>query len=385
MRADGTIPFVANKCNFSGFFDPTSNWYGGGGITVNGAGNQVMTNTVAGMFNGGTDASARPPAIKVLGASGNDILNNIVGKDTAGYEAGVCGLAIDVSGNRHDILDNQIFDGGIAETGAGFTEGSIFINESSFTFNQMTVRRNLVKDGQGLVIEFGPAVNSSNPIRKFNPGRVTDISGTSVQGTNGIYVDPLGIAPDDVNECPGCTIDLYADDLDGLQETLELLATTVADGNGNWSATLSRALTSNEGLRTQSTTQAAETITGYGPNTSTAVSVLYVAPLDIQLQQPANVTANIEATFVITVTPGQVTLPLTFTVESDEHTPIVAALNTNVASLSAYSWPTPGTKTMTITAENEIGSVTKLFTINVADDSNSDPDDFAIYLPLLIK
>jgi hypothetical protein len=115
------------------------------------------------------------------------------------------------------------------------------------------------------------------------------------------------------------------------------------------------------------------------------VSVLYVAPLDIQLQQPANVTANIEATFVITVTPGQVTLPLTFTVESDEHTPIVAALNTNVASLSAYSWPTPGTKTMTITAENEIGSVTKLFTINVADDSNSDPDDFAIYLPLLIK
>ncbi|MEM7028297.1 MAG: hypothetical protein AAF629_01800 [Chloroflexota bacterium] len=366
LRADGTVPQIATKCNFSSFFDPTINWYGGGGITVSGSFNDILNNTVAGMFNVGGGAPARPPAIRLLGSE-NEVLNNTIGRDLSDYDAGVCGLAIHVAGNAHDIMDNLIVDGGIAETGSGFTEGSIYINESRFMLNQLTIQNNIVRDGQGLVIEYGPAVNMTDPLRIFMPAEVTSINGTSVSGTNGTYVDPI-TEVETVNVCPNCTIDLYVDDFDNLQEALEFIGTTTTDANGDWTATLNRPLAENEGLRTQSTTQSSGTITNYGPKTSTAFSELYVAPKDIAMIIPSPIYANTGYTFTIGVSPTQTTAPIDYTVEGTDKTTLSATLDSTVISVSNYGWTTAGMKQMTIKAENAFGMVSKVYDVEVLED-----------------
>ena len=104
-------------------------------------------------------------------------------------------------------------------------------------------------------------------MRRFIPAKVTSINGTTVSGTNG---DPLPLGPS--SACPGCTIYLYADDGDDRIESFELLGTATANASGNWTTTISRALAGNEGIRTQSESNAAGVMHIYGAQTTSRLS-----------------------------------------------------------------------------------------------------------------
>lgn len=103
-------------------------------------------------------------------------------------------------------------------------------------------------------------------LRNFNPAAVTSIEGTAVSGTSGAG-----------SPCPNCTIELFLDDTDTVNEALQFLGATVADSNGNWSTTLPFELGAGQGLRTTSTTAQYNTIAGMSAGTTTKLSELYAS------------------------------------------------------------------------------------------------------------
>ncbi len=139
----------------------------------------------------------------------------------------------------------------------------------------ITVRKNVVIDADEAthpdhVYRFAsPGVPIE--LRQFNPAKVTSIVGTSVSGTKGddaVLPGPTIISAD----CPNCQIYLYADDLDDRIEAYEFLGEATADANGDWTATLSRPLADDEGLRTQSMANANGVIHIFGADTTSKLS-----------------------------------------------------------------------------------------------------------------
>lgn len=72
--------------------------------------------------------------------------------------------------------------------------------------------------------------------RNFKPAAVTLINGVNISGTSGAS-----------SPCPNCTIEIFLDDTDTVNEALQSLAIVTADANGNWQATLPAPLTAGQG------------------------------------------------------------------------------------------------------------------------------------------
>jgi hypothetical protein len=366
-RADGTVPLVSEgiKCVRSLTFVST-NWYGGWGIGLSGSQNQVISNTIAGLHQMQTENETPPIALDIYG-SDHLVQYNTIGRDGAGSDVGVCGQGIKVAGDSTEILDNVIVDSRPGFTDASNnnpTKGSIFVNDSSPTFDQITIRRNVVITSPEEVIEFGPAIPSA--LRLFEPAQITLINGTAVEGTNGAD-----------SPCPGCLIDLYLDDRDDNQEALEWLASATADANGDFVATLPRALSGSEGLRTSSTSQEYFVIGDYGVGTTTRLSALYIpadnpdAPSSLEITGPTIGQTSVAQVFTITVYPISVTLPLTYSVDTDGGTPPglpPTPISSRILSPpGGISWDSVGTKTLWVTATNAFGTVTGTHTILITD------------------
>jgi hypothetical protein len=366
-RADGTVPPVSEgiKCLRSLTFIST-NWYGGWGIALSGSQNQIISNTIAGLHQMQTENETPPIALDIYG-SDHLIQYNIIGRDSAGSDVGVCGQGIKVAGDSTKVLDNVIVESRPGFTDASNnnpTKGAIFVNDSSPTFDQITIRRNVVITSPEAVIEFGPAIPSA--LRLFEPAQITLINGTAVEGTNGAD-----------SPCPGCLIDLYLDDRDDNQEALEWLTSATADANGDFVATLPRALNGSEGLRTSSTSQDYFVIGDYGIGTTTDLSELYVpadssgAPSSLEITGPAVGQIGVSQAFTITVYPISVTLPITYSLDTDGGTPPEippTSVHSRIVSPSGgVTWNSVGTKTLWVTATNESGTVTGTHTIVISD------------------
>ena len=363
-RADGTVPSVSEaiKCVRSLTYVPTS-WYGGWGIGLSGSRNQIISNTIAGLHRMQTANETPPIALDIYG-SDHIIQYNIIGRDGAGSDVGVCGQGMKVAGDSTEILDNTIVDSKPGFTDASNnnpTKGAIYVNDSSPTFDQITIRRNVVITSPEEVIEFGPSIPDA--LRLFEPAQVTQIDGTEVEGTNG-----------DGSPCPGCLIDLYLDDRNDNQEALEWLTSATADSNGDFTATLPRSLTGSEGIRTSSTSQDYFVIGDYGPGTTTDLSELYVpggvpdAPTALSIAGPTIGQTGVSHAFTITVYPISVTLPLTYSVDTDGGTPSPPPMSIDQRIVSpSFTWATSGTKTLWVTATNESGTVTGTHTIFITD------------------
>ncbi len=364
-RADGTVPQVSEaiKCVRSLTYVPT-NWYGGWGIVLSGSENQIISNTIAGLHQMQTENETPPIALDIYG-SDHLVQNNIIGRDSDESDVGVCGQGIKVAGSNTEILDNTV-----VESRPGFTnamnntptKGSIFVNDSSPTFDQITIRRNVVITTPEEVIEFGPSIPDA--LKLFEPAKITQINGTAVEGTNG-----------DGSPCPGCLIDLYLDDRDDNQEALEWLTSATADTNGDFTATLPRSLTGDEGIRTSSTSQDYFVIGDYGAGTTTDLSELYIpsgappdAPTALSVVGPTVGQTSVSQAFTVTVYPTSVTLPLTYSVDTDGGTPSPPPTSVDQRVLTpSFTWATPGTKTLWITATNGAGTVTGTYAIFITD------------------
>lgn len=365
-RSDGTVPAVAEniKCLRSLSYDP-NNWYGGWGLQIAGSNNQVTNNVIAGLHIVQTENSTPPMALEVDG-SDTTIENNRIGVDAEGNEVGVCGIGTLVSGQNISIVDNLYVD-----TRKGFEEAqsdtAIYISGSNS--DQIAARRNIIRDGTEKAINFAGTIPDA--WRFFEPAQITSISGTAVAGTNA-----------DGYPCPNCEIDIYLDDTDELQEALAHVTTVTADANGDFSFTLPAPLESGQGLRTVSVSQAFGVIGNRGSGTMTQMSDLFLpgqAPESVAITGPMTGSTGTEYVFDITVSPNTTTLPLTYTVTATDKNPSTGSLD-SVTATYTFSWSTPGTKTISVTAENAYGSATNTYEIVIAEDINND-----IYLPLITR
>lgn len=342
-RADGTVPVVAeaSRCVRSLNFDP-QNWYGGWGIALSGSNHTIMDNRIAGLHIVQSANDSAPLAIEIFG-SGHTIQDNIIGVDSAGAEVGVCGYGIKVSGKGTNIVGNTVVRSGVSFENSIPT--AIFASDSSPTFGQITVRGNLVKDGPGDVYNFGTGIPQA--LRTFVAAQVTTITGMTVTGSNGAG-----------SPCPNCLIDLYLDDTNTLTETLTYLGSTTANAAGNFTFTMGAALPAGRGLRTASTTQAANIIGNLGAGTSTKVSRLYLPPAGVTIQAPPAGQVNLSYPITVTVNPLGATPPFDYRIDATGHTSRTLNGSNSPLVTTTYIWNSPGVKSITATVTSGLGTVT---------------------------
>ena len=394
MNASGLVPAPFDTgvdCTRNVAYDANL-WYGGRGIQVTGSNNTITGNRFAGLHVTQA-ANDTPPITMEISGNGHTVTGNIIGRDTANNNIGVCGQGMLLQGTNLLVELNTIvhsrngFDPN--DDGTDFDTAMMTQSFETGSGKWITVRKNTVIDaGQSThpdhVYRFAsPGVPIE--LRQFNPAKVTNINGLAVSGTQGddaVLPGPTTISA----ACPNCQVYLYADDLDSRIEALEFLGEATADASGNWSATLSRALTANEGLRTQSMANGNGVIYNFGTGTTSKLSDdLYTpphAPTGITISGPGSGVIGAEYTFNITVAPITVTLPISYHIEGD--------VNTTDATLNSYqavfkvTWASAGSKSFTVTADNGVSSpVMKTHTIDITDPNAS--SNYSVYLPLIVS
>lgn len=263
LRADGTAPIERLNCdNPSNLFNPAE-WYGGWGIQfLNGSNNQVLSNTIAALQSAHSPTETTPPAVSTAG-SDNTFAYNRIGYDANGTQIGTCGGAFILAGQNTQILSNTIYGSNASfDPDGACAKGVLCYTDSSPLARKITMRNNIIEDGTVQAIEFGEFVPSE--LRLFEPPRIIRIEGTTVEGRTKAGSD-----------CPNCLLEIFLDDLDGKQEALELMTTAVVDSSGNFTATLPRPITTQEGLRLTATTQDDGVIGNFWAGTTSLMSPAY--------------------------------------------------------------------------------------------------------------
>lgn len=344
-------------------------WYGGRGIQVTGSNNDVTNNRLVGLHVPQSTNDTPPISMEISGV-GHTIERNVIGRDLANNDIGVCGQGMQLQGTEHLVEENLI-----VHTRVGFDPGDDGTDMDSAILTQsfasgsgrwITVRKNMVIDGNAAthsdhVYRF---VSPGVPVelRKFNPAKVTSISGTTVTGTQGddaVIPGPATISA----ACPNCQIYLYADDLDGRIEAQAFLGEATADASGNWTATLSRALTGTEGLRTQSMANGSAVIHNFGAGTTSTLSDdLYTgAATELVLSQ---------ASYDVDETAGSISVTVNRNGSSSGQVSVdyVTANNTALSG-SDYS-----SAAGTLVLEN--GEASKSLDISISDDGMAEGEEY---------
>lgn len=279
-RIDGTVPQVPTSLNCRTFTNinpvtpplEAAEWFGGAGISASGTGLLIENNVIAGLQTIHSTISTPPEALTVFGRL-HTVQNNIIGKDLAGNEVGVCGQGIKLSttrdtpevNNGHMIIDNEIYypKNGFSNTKGAILWGDTHVN--GFKDGGNTIRRNLVKTGLEKYIEYSGNLMSVQ--KNFEPAVISSVSGVNIAGhshLSNIFGDP--------SPCPNCIIDFYLDNSDTIMDAFEHLGSTVADANGDFSFTLTNPLTNGFGIRTTSTTTADNVIPSTWSGTTSEMS-----------------------------------------------------------------------------------------------------------------
>jgi hypothetical protein len=359
---DGAIPdgavAPADICKHTQL---TGNWYGGGGIVLGGKRHRVQYNTLAGlMLYSSNPMQAQPAAVQVLNGRDHLIQHNRIGVQSDGAPRWTCGSGVENGGADYTrILSNTIV--------SGHAQG-ILVNGGIIEINATTMRGNVISDTAS-AIEFGPAVPVT--LSLFSPAMVTRINGVAVTG---MADDP----------CPYCFVDVFRDDDDPTTEALAYLGTAAADVDGDWSFVLPAELNDGEGLRTLSTARDYGVIQYFEAGTSSGLSTLFqpyplTAPGSVLISGPSLSTLAPGQTynFVASVSPISATLPITYTWEATDQT--LQTVRGGVTNDINYSWPLTGTKHITVTVDNGIGSpVPGYYSVTVKNE-------VSIYLPLVLR
>jgi len=100
-----------------------------------------------------------------------------------------------------------------------------------------------------------------------------------------------------------------------------------------------------------------------------AAATSSVSIADVIVTRSASGLIDKPQSFTAVVTPANATLPITFTWQADDQTPLTVTPG-SITSTAAFTWTTAGTKSITVTAENESNAVTKTFSITLSADFN---------------
>jgi len=234
-RSDETVPEVV----WNRWCRPNAryyNWFGGAGIEVGGARNQVSGNRIAGLLWYSDDPLNTPDDALSVTGSDHLIQGNTIGEDALGHAVGSCGRGLVVDAGFTRVLNNTVIRTALEPFRMNGTQTSI---------NALYYEDNLSWDSTAPnYMEFGNLVPSARKL--FTPSVVLTISVAG--GSTTVYGAAHPDAP-----CPFCQVELFLDDLDPLTETFESLAVVQSDINGDWNTTLPFELGMDEGLRTAST------------------------------------------------------------------------------------------------------------------------------------
>ncbi len=350
-RADGTVPEIDEsvKCLASFSYDPAL-WYGGWGMAVSGSRNEVSGNVFLNMHIMRSTNDTSPPALEIYGAD-HEILFNKFGVDENDVDSGTCGHAINITGSGHDIIQNEM-----ANTRVSFEDGeeaAMFSRDSSPLFGQNTIQGNIVRDNPGKIVIFSGTIKDS--LKFFKPPRITSIDGTTLTGR----------AETDY-PCPDCTIDLYVDDTDEIEEALVYLGQTVADSDGNFTFEMPQAMSAGFGIRTMATVNNSGVINGFGPGTTSEASQLYTPITDMEITGPEEGSVGVEYLFNIVVTPTVATQPISYTISATDYQGSTTSVLDSAEAEWVESWSSPGTKEIEVTVDNGLSSMTKTFEIEIS-------------------
>lgn len=366
-------------------------WYGGRGIQVTGSNNIVVNNRLAGLHAPQSTNDTPPIAMEISG-EGHTVTGNVIGRDVADNNIGVCGQGMLLQGTALLVEGNTIVHSrnGFEPTDDGTDFDTAILTQSFATGGNkwITVRQNVVVDADEAthpdhVYRFAsPGVPIE--LRQFNPAKVSSIDGTNVQGTQGddaVLPGPTIISA----ACPNCQIYLYADDTDERIEALEFLGQATADASGNWQATLSRPLAADEGLRTQSMANANGVIHIFGANTTSKLSDdLYLPMSGLTIDGPTTGMVGETYNFTATVSPPTATPPFDYTAEATDKQPLTLNGTTDTEVVATYSWGAPGVKTVKVTVENGLGALEATHEIEIsADPGEEEPEQEGLYLPYI--
>lgn len=260
-RADGTIPDRDDHrtCKPNALY---YNWFGGSGIKLTGDATNVVVsdNVIVGMLKYSKDVKNTPVDALAVYGNGNTVEDNRIGVDANDKAVGVCGQGLDMGGHNQTIRNNTLVDtrgGAFGIYGSADILDAIHLTGNTTRLSYLGMEPNIPSNPY-----FGQTV--PNAYKQFNSAAITSLDGTAVEGTAGAD-----------SPCAGCAIELYSDNADNQIEALELLATTTADAEGNWEATLSRELADGEGIRTATTTADNAQISGIDAPTTAKFSDLY--------------------------------------------------------------------------------------------------------------
>jgi len=103
------------------------------------------------------------------------------------------------------------------------------------------------------------------------------------------------------------------------------------------------------------------------PRVAPLVLVSSVDITDVTITRAASGLINKPQSFTAVVTPANATLPITFTWQADEQTPLTVTPGV-ITSTAVFTWSTAGTKSITVTAQNESSAVTKTFSVTLSSD-----------------
>ena len=109
-----------------------------------------------------------------------------------------------------------------------------------------------------------------------------------------------------------------------------------------------------------------------------------IAPTAVTLTGPTTGSTNMFYTFDANVLPLSTTLPITFTWAADEQAGS-SQLRLSLTDAISYSWATTGTKTITVTATNSVGSVNAVHTIIITAPVEPPPPSYDLYLPFITQ
>jgi hypothetical protein len=362
---DGTIPAGAvapeDLCEHTQL---TGNWYGGGGLYLSGKRHRVRHNVIAGLMLYGSATQTQPAAVRIAGGQDHAVAENRIGVDMAQNPLWTCGPAIENTGASFTRIEDNVVMGSDPQ--------GLFVNGTVIAINATTMRSNVLSDsletGAWSAIEWGDGVPEA--LSLFSPALVTVIDQHDVTGVSD---DP----------CPYCQIDLFLDDDDPTTEATAYLGTTKADASGDWSFTLPMTLPEGMGLRTLSTTRDYGVVPHFEAGTSSALSILFTeqpptAPDSVSISGPAQPVINTPLTFVASVSPVTTTLPITYTWEATGQDPQTGRGGTQHDV--TFTWTTPGSRAITVTATNPYGSATGYRNVNVKSGAG-----FDAYLPLALR
>ncbi|HNT75900.1 MAG TPA: PKD domain-containing protein, partial [Anaerolineae bacterium] len=337
LNGDGTIDAAAiPEAIICDQTQPTDNWLGGGGINIAGYRNRVVDNVIAGLLIEGSATSTPPAAIDMGYGEYSLIAGNQIGVDAAGHPLWTCGDGVSDAGSDFTrILSNTIVNS------YGF---GLYMDGSYWETNGNTLQGNVISGCVG-PLKFGDRV--PDDLDLFHPALVTTMNGTDISG---ISDDP----------CPYCYVDVYLDNADAYVDALAYLGRAQADVNGDWSFSLPRALTANEGLRTISTSRNYGVIPHYEIGSSSKLSVLFTeqAPAGVSSVTLTPPTGDLwtgdALVFVANAGPANATLPITYTWTATGLPDQV--VRGGVEKAVTFNWDAPGTKTVAVTATNAYGS-----------------------------